>query len=524
MEQDRVEQELLFRRLKPVEAGYHRDFCCMDGTRQSLLTQIMTWVTNNVGPTHGPQSNTYWVYGLPGIGKTSLAHSICASLHDREQLAGAFFCRRDDPNLSEPRHILPTLINKLAGNFPLFRSRVSERLHKDANLTPESMKDSLLLDLISSLPRPPQQPLAFVIDAFDECGSPQSRSGILKILTGAAAQAPWLKIIITSRPEVDILRFFDAPTQSSHIRYDLARDQDASADLQTFARSQFDLVALSWCLPTPWPEESLFNRVISRANGLFIFIKTVVLTLETCADPTELLEATVHDPAGPGLKSLYELYSSVLKARIVHSNSEFQRMISVLLTTAPYRPLCEETIAQLAIMRPNLVKKWINDLSPLLYRDEGANGGIRIRHLSISDFFISSHCEYQVDLQDANVQLGIACLNIMVEQLRFNICNLEDSRIPNADIEDLPSRIAQNISDVLWYSSLHWSNHLCFTPDNGDERVWGSLKEFFEGLYPLFWIEVLSITGMISIGAPSIRKVISWVNVSIALTCCLFAY
>ena len=38
---ERAERELLFRRLKPVQAGYHRKLCCMDGTRQSLLNQIM---------------------------------------------------------------------------------------------------------------------------------------------------------------------------------------------------------------------------------------------------------------------------------------------------------------------------------------------------------------------------------------------------------------------------------------------------------------------------------------------------
>jgi hypothetical protein len=143
-------------------------------------------------------------------------------------------------------------------------------------------------------------------------------------------------------------------------------------------------------------------------------------------------------------------------------------VIGVLLTAAPYRTLCEESIAELAGVRPNLVKKWVNDLSSLLYRDEAANGGIRVRHLSISDFFVSDHCAYQVNLEDANMQLGIACLKTMVKQLRFNICKLEDSRLANADINDLPSRIKEHISDALQYSSLYWSNHLCFTPDNGD--------------------------------------------------------
>jgi hypothetical protein len=511
-----VGEDLLLRPLKRAETGYNWNLRCMDGTRQSLLNQIMGWVANKSG--QKDERNTYWIYGSPGIGKTSLAHSICANLHDREQLAGAFFCRRDDPHLSEARNILPTLIYNLARMFPAFRAIVAERLRSDPNLTPESMRDSLFLDFIVSLPRPrhPKHTLVFVIDALDECGSTQSRPSILNILTSTVAQAPWIKIIITSRPEADIQRVFNARTQSSHLQYDLATDQDATADLRTFAQSQFDLVASTWYLPTPWPEESLFNRVISRANGLFIFIKTLVLVLENCADPTESLMATLEVSAGIGLTPLYGLYSSILKARVVHSNAEFQQVIGVLLATAPYRSLCDSTIAELAGVKENLVKKWVDDLSSLLYRDEGANGGIRVRHLSISDFFISEdcHCDYRITLADANVRLGISCLKTMIEQLRFNICGLEDSRLANADVKDLQRRIEQNISDSLQYSSLHWPNHLCFTPDNGDQTVWGILKEFFSGLYPLFWVEVLSIMGMVPIGTPSLRRVISWAKVS----------
>jgi Holliday junction resolvasome RuvABC ATP-dependent DNA helicase subunit len=80
----------------------------------------MAWVTDPQGMNDGPLNNTYWFYGSPGIGKSSLAHSICARLHDQEQLAGAFFCRRDDPDLSKHSNVLPTLINKLAGIFPHF--------------------------------------------------------------------------------------------------------------------------------------------------------------------------------------------------------------------------------------------------------------------------------------------------------------------------------------------------------------------------------------------------------------------
>ncbi len=507
-----VEQEFLLTRLKRVETGYDLTLCCMEGTREALLNQIAAWVANG-----SDTRNLCWIHGLPGIGKTSLAHSICKKLHNTNCLAGAFFCQRDDANMSELRNILPTLIFKLAESFPPFRSIVADRLRSDPNLTSKSMDDSLFLDFICNLPRHPERVLVFVIDALDECGDNEKRPVLLKVLTAAAAHAPWLKIIVTSRPEDEIQDFFHRLPRSSYSPYDLASDQEAGADLRTFARSQFHSVAKKWCLPTPWPEQPLFDRAISQANGLFIFIRTLVLALKRCEDPEETLKVALQDSAVTGLKPLYNLYSSILKAQMVPNNAEFRQMVGVILTAAAYRTLCEEAIAELVGVRPNLVKKWVNDLSSLLYRDEAADGGIRVRHLSISDFFVSNYCAYQVNLEDANMQLGISCLKTMVEQLRFNICKLEDSRLANADIQDLSSRIKEHVSDALQYGSLYWSNHLCFTPDKGDVCVWGQLKEFFGGLCGVFWVEILSIMGMVPIGAPSLRRVISWAKVSVQL-------
>jgi hypothetical protein len=507
-----VQQNLWLKdRLKPTTTGYNPKLCCMEGTRQSLLNQIVEWVANKAGQENVPQRNTYWIFGSPGIGKTSLAHSICANLRKGNHLVGAFFCKRDDKNLSEPINILPAFIHKLAMIFPPFRTIVAKHLHDDPNFTPELMTGSLILDLIRSLPCLPEYTLVFVIDALDECGNHQSRQGVLRALTDAAALAPWLKIIITSRPEADIESFFRGLTGSSHSSYDLATDREASDDLEAFARSQFALVASRWHLTTPWPEESDFNKLISRANGLFIFIKTLILKLEKCEDVEESLKEVLQGPVGTGLESLYGLYSSILKP---YSIVGFWRMI-VVITTGQYHPLCEEPIAKLAGVKLNLVKTWVDALSSLLYRDGGANGAIRVRHLSISDFFLSDRCEYQVNLREAHAQQGIACLETMVKELRFNICNLEDSRLANADIRDLPSRVKENVSDALQYSCLHWSNHLCSSA-NSDERllVLGGLKNFFGGLYPLLWVEVLSIMGMVPIGAQSVRRLLSWVRVS----------
>ena len=126
-------------------------------------------------------------------------------------------------------------------------------------------------------------------------------------------------------------------------------------------------LALNWHLQDPWPEPLLFEGVISRAAGLFIFIKTIALALEQCEDPTESLKATLQDSDDTGLISPYGLYSSILKTQIVHSSAKFQQVIGVFLAVAPYHPLCEETVACLVGVEPRHVKTWVDGLSSLLY-------------------------------------------------------------------------------------------------------------------------------------------------------------
>ena len=207
----------------------------MDGTQQFLLNQVMDWVANKLGQESVLQRNVYWFYSSPGIGKMSFAHSVCTSLHKQKHLAGAFFCWRDDLILSKPIHILLTLIHKLAMIFPPFQTIVVKHLHDNPNLTPELMEGSLFLNIIRSILSHPEHTLVFVIDALDKCGNAKTHLHLLKVLTNAAAQASGLKIIITSRTEMDIQCFFGTLTQPSHLSCDLATDQDASADLQDFA-------------------------------------------------------------------------------------------------------------------------------------------------------------------------------------------------------------------------------------------------------------------------------------------------
>ena len=52
-----------------------------------LLEQLKGWAGKGLMQKEG--INTYWIYSLPGISKTLLARSICASLHEESYIEPA---------------------------------------------------------------------------------------------------------------------------------------------------------------------------------------------------------------------------------------------------------------------------------------------------------------------------------------------------------------------------------------------------------------------------------------------------
>ncbi|KAG8867352.1 hypothetical protein FRC20_006004 [Serendipita sp. 405] len=515
----RATERVLLDRLKPVQCGYRLDRGCMEGTRVNLLDDIIEWTIRPQarGDTSKTLNcpNVYWLHGTPGIGKTAMAHSICARLHKEGRLGGTFFCRHDDLDLSDPTSVLPTLIFNLAETWGAYRKLIVDKLCKDPRLTRYSADERLLFRPLESLSSNPPHPLVLVVDALDECGDSPSRISILTSLIEASSRVNWLRIIITSRQDFDIESSFGR-FEGRYIAKDLASDDNANDDIRSFARNKLLTVATRCGLPGDWPGNEKLDEIVDRSGGLFIFVETLSQLLEKELDPDQYLTRALSSQSGSPLERLYGLYTTAMRSQIDKNEEEFRSAMGTIIAVRQYQPLTDEAVAQLAGLPVNIVSALVNKLGSLLYRDAGTNGGIRVRHISVIDFLTGSNTpsDLRVNTDQANRDVAVGCLQVMTKELRFNICGIESSFMSNQDIADLQSRADQNMSAALQYSCVRWSDHLCHIPNTGDEEVITALKEFTKIPRLLYWMEALSVMGQVSNGYWLLEQVLVWLKSS----------
>lgn len=109
---------------------------------------------------------------------------------------------------------------------------------------------------------------------------------------------------------------------------------------------------------------------------------------------------------------------------------------------------------------------------------------------------------------DYNLALG--CLDAM-NLLHFNICQLKTSYLPNNAVPDLQNKIKSSIPEALQYACRFWSHHISPVPSSPLllERVQIVLEERF-----LFWLEVLSVLGLVNSMPMHLHKLQKWVKVT----------
>ena len=154
-------------------------------------------------------SRFYWLHGVAGCGKSTVATSVCRHFEGKEQLAGSFFCKRDEENRRDPIRLFNHIAYFLAQANPDFRKALLKTLNTPefsiSRDVPTYFEYVLRRPLLRAKGTPPLFPVVFVIDGLDECNDSGIVAGLLAQLVTDAA---WVKLIVAGRDQPQIRNAF----------------------------------------------------------------------------------------------------------------------------------------------------------------------------------------------------------------------------------------------------------------------------------------------------------------------------
>jgi hypothetical protein len=118
-----------------------------------------------------------------------------------------------------------------------------------------------------------------------------------------------------------------------------------------------------------------------------------------------------------------------------------------------------------------------------------------------------------VDPAENHRDLLDLCLRLLHHHLREDICDIRNPGLANADVPDLPARVARSVPEAVRYACVSWPMHLV-----GSGSVSATVSAAFLDFcaeHLLHWLEVLSLLGELSSAGNYLPKMIAWCQVSL---------
>jgi hypothetical protein len=476
---------------------------CSYGTRVDLLRRIERWIGARPRTNQG---EVYWLHGKAGSGKSIVANTVAAMVQQQGYLLSCFFCKRDDPSLSNPKKVLPALALRFAEQHDSYRVALMKFLHEGnkgvgiAETTDVTTQVERLFTKLLPLTIDPYRPHVVVVDALDECGSSQQQTKLVHALLRLSRAAPWIKVFLTSRDKarVDVASGMGSQCVFCDINNDIHTDQD----IELYISSQSEALGLQL-------SEDETRVLVQRAEGLFVWCSTLFRYLSGQADVRGALNKVLSGDRQHGpFAQLYTLYRQVLESAVENPEdmASLRTVLTMVSLTSVHHPLSVTAISSfLSGYRRCLVetsgeipvRDLLKRMPAILYFEgtEDSDGGMRAYHASFYDFLdeqIRTAADWP-SVDEMHLQILRRSLDIMQRQLCFNICKL-DTLVLNKDIADLNRRVQDNISEELSYSSRFWFRHLL--PSHlAEEDVRLMVSDLLGTKQLLFWLECLSLQG-----------------------------
>ena len=480
-------------------AGHHDK--CLPGTRESVLQNIMIWARNPLG------NNVFWLNGLAGTGKSTIAQSFSDMVADEGLLGASFFCSRDYLDRRVLKNIFPTLAYQLAFYSPPFRSHIVAVIKKDPTIIHTSLISQLEKLLISPLSET-KVSCVIVIDALDECIDNQPASAILSVLGRFAKQLPLVKFFITGRPEPQIRTGFRLPLLEPLTQIFLLHGVESTSvnnDIQLFLTQRLSTIAKQRSdieLPNTWPCDDDIITLTKKSSGLFIFASTLARFIESeYHEPNERLQLILSEASGTtyeGRAGIDSLYLQVLQHAFpnIDDSGVFANLRCILgAIIFAFNPLSRKELSEILGVSKPLILTTLRHLHSIVLVPADEHKEIRIFHKSFPDFLQdNSRCTYHrfcIDPPTCHEGMVLGCLKL-VNGLKRNPCSLPPFTM-NQDIPGLPQLLENRLGGAVRYACCHWARHLGLSLKYGGHlyQVTSLITKVLKNA-PL-WIEVMSL-------------------------------
>ena len=516
---DKLMQEFRDRALLGVQDGVHQiredlslDFLvyaggvglnmgkkCLDGTRTAILNEIVDWINN----TDASAPHVFWLHGQAGRGKSAIAHSIALYAHNLGMLGSCFCFTRVRQHEGLHTKLFPTIARDLVDRDLRLRPLLAQVISSYHSLrgTADVMEqwEKLIVEPLSRLEGSSTGNVVIVIDALDESGWQGTRASILEALAESGGKLPInIRIFLTSRPLVDISEALGA---SEHVH---SRSLDDSDDELTISSIRLYVSTRLKGFRNTFSDEDI-QQISVKSDGMFEWAR---LACDFVSHRIRVItrrrfdKIMSHAPSD-GRTSLDEMYTTILMD-IIQGSSDVLGMFHSVMRQILWskEPLPVSALNFLRDKFPKVhdhypVDAVLRSMASLLSGITNTSTPVRPLHASFYDFLLEKYRsrEFFIEQGDVHRDLAAASLSVMQAGLCFNICGLQTSYVPNAEIPDLDKRIKENISPHLHYACQFWAAHL---QDVGfDAGLANLVGQFITGEQVLFWLEALGVSKLI---------------------------
>ena len=488
---------------------------CLPGTREKVIAEIWDWVNQDSDDT----PRIYFLNDVAGSGKSAVAHEIARRFDKLKRLGSSYCFDRGRQAERSPSNVFSTIARGLADLDPERKASLLNVVRENRELrttfVPSEQFRRFILDPAQGLTT--VGPTVIIIDALDESGDPESRQGLLSVLGNEAAELPSnLRVLITSRAEQDIQ---DALLGKKHVLSRSLRDIDPNPTdaITRFVEAQLRHIT---ALEHKWPNNGWCRLLVEKSEGHFQWASTACRFVKGNGKYGQNPVKQLEDLLVQNLRGMDKLYLGILQ-RIFGDGEDlsddvkrrFHLVMGCMLTAreplsmCALQKLCNEDESNTDVY------DIVGPMGALLGLPTQESDPISLLHTSFRDFLTDHNRSrpYDIDTSLHHDGLALSCLRVMMDELCFNVCQLETSHLCNDDVVDLVTRTKKYISSQLSYSCRFWAHHVratTFTPDIG-----AKVKEFFETKL-LYWLEVLSLLKKLPDASAALSSIIVWSQVS----------